>query len=291
MRGLLVFFVLFTMVCQTNGQFLDLARAEQTLVPGRNSNFKYSRTRFLFNYPFQTGDRSYLFAGLDYSKINFTYQEEIDSFDKNETDDFTLINVKLTYTTSLKNNWRVAIQASPGVSSNFEIGYHRDDWIFSGIFALIKDMKYSEKAKKPYRLMIGAIYSGSSGISFPIPFVRYYRKFHPRWSYNIGAPISNLQFHTSERLRMKFFATLDGFNANLQREQLTLSGKTANRLRFNMIIAGTRFEYKFGDHIESFLNINRSFRTSLELRNGRDTVLSFPTANAMHFRMGVRVKI
>ncbi len=291
MRTYLIGCCICLLVVSARSQFLDLARLEHTYVPGTNANFEYQRTRFVFNYPFKLKEGAYLFSGIDYSNIRFRFHEEVDSFDKNETDDFTLIDLNLTYTFALKNDWRFALQVSPGVSSNFESGFERNDWVFSSIVAFIKDRKGSDKVKKPNRIIIGAAYSGSGGVQFPIPFIRYYRKFHPKWSYNIGAPISNLQWHASENFRFKLFATLDGFNSNLQREQVTSSGERANRLRLNMLLAGTRYEYKFSDHIESFVTITRSFNAVVQLRNGRERVLRLPADNVMHYRIGLRCKI
>ncbi len=288
-----VFILLFCCLIHqsTFGQILDLARIDYTTVPGSKSNFEYQRTRFIFNYPFKVGESGYFFAGLDYSKINFQFQEEEDSFDKENTEDFTLLDLNLTYTVPLENDWRFAIQASPGVSSNFESGYERADWVFSSIIVFIKDRKNSQSVKKPNRLIIGAAYSGSSGVAFPIPFISYYRKFHPKWSYNVGAPISNLQYHASEKFRMKLFATLDGFNANIQQEQTLATGERANRLRLNMLLCGTRYEFKFSDRIETYLTITRSFNSVIQLRDGRERVQTFPTNDVMHYRTGIRVRI
>ena len=291
MRLVFISFVMCLLTSSIRGQFLDLARIEHTYVPGTNANFEYQRTQFIFNYPIKLKNEAYLFTGMEYSDIRFRFQEDVDSFDKDETDDFKLVDLNLTYAVALKNDWRFALQVSPGLSSNFESGFERNDWVFSSIVAFIRDRKGAEGVKKPNRIIIGAAYSGNSGVQFPIPFIRYYRKFHPKWSYNIGAPISNLQFHASESVRLKLFATLDGFNSNLQREQVTESGEIANRLRLNMLLAGGRFEYKFSDHIESFLTVTRSFNAVVQLRRGRERVLRLPADNVMHYRVGLRCRI
>ena len=291
MRSVLVICMMSLFVASVDGQFLDLARLEHTYVPGNDANFEYRRTQFVFNYPIKLKNEAYLFTGVEYSKIRFRFHEEVDSFDKNETDNFSLVDLNLTYTFSLKNDWRFALQVSPGLSSNFESGFERNDWVFSSVIAFIRDRKNSDVVNKSNRIIIGAAFSGNGGVPFPIPFIRYYRKFHPKWSYNIGAPISNLQFHASERFRFKLFATLDGFNSNLQRERITSSGEIADRLRLNMLLGGTRFELKFSDHIESFVTVTRSFNSVVQLRNGRDRVLQLPADNVMHYRMGVRCRI
>lgn len=276
---------------EVNAQFLDLARVEYTLVPGDRSSIDYRRARVVFNYPFKLKKDVYFLVGLDYSAIEASYNDEIESFDGELSDDFTLLDLNFTYTAPMKNDWRFAMQVTPGLSSNLETSLEMDDLVPSGIVLFIKDRTDSEKVKKPNRIFIGAAYSGSSGVPFPIPFIRYYRKIHPKWSYNIGAPVSNVQYHASESLRLKLFATLDGFNSNLQRDQMLNTGQDFNRVRLNMILLGTRYEYKFSEHIESFLTITRSVNPVIQLRLDRNRVLSLPADNVMHYRIGVRCKI
>lgn len=273
-----------------NGQFLDLGRMEYTLVPGENSNFEYSRRRILFNLPFKIKEGAYLFAGFDYSEIHLDFRENIDIYDKSESDNFTLLDLNLTYTLPINDDWRFAIQASPGLSSTLENGFSSDDLVISSIIAFVKDKKEAE-GRKPFRIIIGAAYSGNSGIPFPIPFLSFYKKFRPKWSYNIGAPISNLQYHASDRFRLKLYATLDGFNSNLQRNQVLSTSEVASRIRVNMVLVGTRFEYKLSDHIESFLTITRSMNPVIQLRENRRRIESLGTADVMHYRLGIRFKL
>jgi len=276
----------------TKAQFLDLARVEYTLVPGDKYSIDYQRARVVFNYPIEIKEDVYFLAGLDYSSIKADYNDEIESFDGKPSDNFTLLDLNLTYTFPIKNDWRFAVQVTPGLSSNLETSLKADDFVPSGVVLFIKDKrKDKEGVKKPNRIFIGASYSGSSGMPFPIPFIRYYRKIHPKWSYSAGAPVSNIQFHASESLRFKLFATLDGFNSNLQRKQMLNTGKHFNRIRLNMILLGTRYEYKFSKHVESFLTITRSVSPVLQLRYDHRMILSLPADNVMHYRIGIRCKI
>ncbi|MEM6736650.1 MAG: DUF6268 family outer membrane beta-barrel protein [Bacteroidota bacterium] len=290
MRIIFLVLVIFSLPSVVRCQLLDLFSAEYTYVPGDNSNFEYKRSRILFNYPFQVNDGAYLFVGMDYSHVNLDIKDEVASFNQEEADNYTILDFNLTYTIPVDKEWRFAVQLTPGLSSNFERSVEWEDFVYSGIIVFVKDKKDGVAGNKPYRIFLGVSYSGSSGVLFPIPFARYYRRFHPKWSYNLGVPVSNIQYRASERLRFKLFASLDGFNANLQRDQETSQGDV-NGIRLNMILAGTRYEYKFSDHIECFLTITRSFDSVMELRKDRNRVLSIPVNNVMHYRIGIRGKI
>ena len=291
MRIVFLLILLGVLHNECQAQFLDLARVEYTVVPGNKSNFEYSRRRILFNYPFQMKNGAYLFAGLDYSDIHLRYTEEIDSFNKDETDDFTLLDLNLSYTFEVNKDWRFGIQITPGISSNLETNLEWDDAVISSVIAFVKDMKNPDNGKKPYRIIVGAAYSGSSGVPFPIPFISFYKKFHPKWSYNIGVPVMNLQYHASESIRFKLFGTLDGFNSNVQRNQVLNTNEEINRIRINMILLGGRFEYNFSDRIESFLTITRSINPVVQLRKDRDRVLNLSSRDVFHYRLGIRCKI
>lgn len=143
---------------------------------------------------------------------------EIPSFDKREIDGFQLLDLNIGYTTPLKNDWRLGVRLTPGFSSNLTANdLTFEDIVLSGDIVFIKDKTKDETVAKPWRLMLGVSYSGNRGFPFPLPFISYYRKFNPNWSYNVGVPKSNLQYHISENHRLKLYAELDGFTSNLQR--------------------------------------------------------------------------
>ncbi|MEQ9405744.1 MAG: DUF6268 family outer membrane beta-barrel protein [Cyclobacteriaceae bacterium] len=292
MKVLICLFVSLLSATAVNSQLLDLLRIEYTNALGDDSNFDFQRKRFLFNYPVPTGRTGYLFLGLDYSAIDLDLHDEVSGFDKTRTDDFRLLDFNLTYTSLINDDWRFAARFVPGFSSNLEgTGLLFEDVFFSGAVVFIKDKKESSDVLKPFRIIMGLAYSGNSGIVFPIPFLSFYKKFHPKWSYNVGVPVTNLQFHATELFRIKLFGRLDGFNSNLQDGIMVNVTESANRIRMSLVLAGFRYEYKLAERIELYLNTTRSLTGRLQLRNGRDNILRLDRANVFHYNGGIRVKI
>ena len=167
-----------------------------------------------------------------------------------------------------------------------------DDAVFSTDIVFIKDKKEDASIKKPYRLILGISYAQNRGIPFPIPFVSYYRKFHSNWSYNLGVPKSNLQYHLSEKSRIKWFAQLDGFTSNIQEDFLVNGVDEANRFRLSVIVSGLQYEYKFADHLEFFANGAYIFNNSVQLRDrNQNTISELDNQNKLYFRSGIRFKI
>jgi len=290
MRSLI--FILACFCCLTGtSQLLDLAKIENSHITGTEANFQYNRFRTLFNIPFKLTDKSYFLAGFDYSDIQFEFRKTNDSYEKSDAERFRSLDLNLTYTIKMEKNWIFGAQFTPSFISNLEGPLIREDMRYKGMILFLKDMKSVEGVKKPYRIFLGLFYNSISRFPAPIPFIAYYRKFHPKWSYRVGLPYSNLQFHAAHNHRFKIHANADSFNASIQDGLIVNGEEEANRIRMMLIMAGFRYEYKFSKHIESFINITRTFNSTIQLRNGKENVLEENLDGVMHYRMGIRCKI
>lgn len=278
-------------------QFSDLARADFTIIPKGNSNVEYNRLRGLFNYPIKLKkEGSYIFIGFDYSNINLIIDDNV-RFDNNELDEFQLFDLVLSYTTPLKNDWRLAARFIPGVSSNLTANdLTLEDVILSGDVVFIKDKTKDSTVTKPTRLIIGISYAGNRGYDFPLPFISYYKKFKPKWSFNLGVPKSNLQYHISTKHRLKLYAELDGFTANMQNgieiDSETNDVKVAKKINMSLIVGGLEYEYQFTKHLLFYARAAYILTNSVELRsNSNKKIISLDNSNVTYFRTGMRLKI
>ena len=277
------------MLVQGQCQLLDIAKVEYLYVPGSSGNFEYHRQTVEVNIPFKIKEGSYLFAGLDYSRMLFRFQEEEDSYDKTHAENFKSLDLNLTYTSEMKNNWRFGLMITPSFTSNLRGSLTADDFLVNGVMAFIKTYD-GKDGGKPHRLILGMAYSTVTRFPVPFPFVNYYRKFHPKWSYTIGAPYSNLQYHANERNRFKLHAEGEAFNTHIQQGIAVEDAGFADRLRFFLINVGFRYEHKFSEHIESYLILSRSVFSDLQLRRGKDVVLRPSLDNVYFFRLGIRLQ-
>lgn len=283
--------LLFGIHTYSNAQILDLARIEFTSIPTGNSNVRYQRQRALFNIPFKLKAENYFFVGLDYSSIDLEFNQAIPEFDKTELEQFQILDLNLSYLHDINDDWRFGTSVSFGFTSNLtRKELISDDFSFSGRVAFIKDKKNDKSLLKPYRLILGLSYSENGGIPFPIPFVSYYKRFHAKWSYNLGVPTSNLQYHFSKTLRFKFIAQLDGFNSNIQRSVLVNGSENANQISMSLITGGLRTEYNLSENIEMFLNTNYIFSNNIQLRSNRNKIINLNNGNRHYFSFGVRIK-
>ena len=275
------------------GQLSDIARIDYTILPSGSSNIQYNRLRGLFNYPIKLKkEGTYLLLGVDYSNINVII-EDSSSFNDEDVSDFQLLDLNIGYTTPLKNDWRLGVRVTPGVSSNLTADdLSIDDIIISGDVIFIKDKKDSDGVDKPWRLILGASFSGNRGFPFPLPFISYYRKFHSKWSYNVGIPKLNVQYHASKEHRFKFYAGLDGFTSNIQRGISVNNGGVAESINMSLILGGLQYEYHITKHIQFYTRTSYILSSSVNLRDDdRDNIQELDSSNSLYLRTGVRFKI
>jgi hypothetical protein len=285
-----IIFLLFTSI--SSSQLSDLAKIDYTRLPRGSSEVGYDRLRALFNYPIKVNEGSYFLLGLDYSKIDLSFNNSIDAFDIDTIEDFQLLDLNIGYTFKMNENWRFGGRFTPGFSSNLVKNLSFEDMVFSGDIVFIKDKRHDEKVEKPYQLILGISYSENRGIPFPLPFISYYRKFHPNWSYKLGVPKSNLQYHLSEKSRFKLVAELDGFTSNIQDGLLVNGDEIADKVNMSIIIGGLRYEYKFTDHLELYFNVSNILSSSATLKDRKNnSIISVNKNNTYYFRTGIRFKI
>jgi hypothetical protein len=278
---------------QLSAQLNDLARIDYTSIPANSSSIEYSRIRVLFNYPIKLKkEETYLLLGLDYSHLDLKMDDNI-SFDKTELEGFQLLDLNIGYTTPINKDWRLGVKFSPGFSSNLTAhDLNLEDIVLSGDVVFIKDKTKDENVSKPWRLILGVSYSGNRGFPFPLPFISYYKKFNPSWSYNIGIPKSNLQYHISKVHRLKLYAELDGVTSNLQRGVLINNTETAKSINMSIIIGGLQYEYHITDHLQFYARTSYIYSNTVNLRDeGKNNIKSLDDSNTLYLRTGIRLKI
>lgn len=285
--------LLFLISSVSSAQLNDLARIDYTIIPDNNADdMEFSRFRALLNFPVKLKkEGSFLLLGLDYSNINLRIRDNSLPFASESLSDFKILDMSIGFTKSLKNDWRLGVRFKPGFSTNLTTNEIRfDDIVFSGDLVFIKEKVFDNDKKM--RLIFGVTYSENSGFPYPLPFISYYREFHSNWSYNVGIPKSNLQYHLSKKHRFKIYAALDGFTSNLQGGVLINNLGTAETINMSIILGGLQYEYHFIDHFEFFIRSAYSFSISTRLRDeNNDNIFSLKNESQLYIRTGVRFKI
>jgi len=285
--------LLFLISSISSAQLNDLARIDYTIIPDKNADdMEFSRFRALLNFPVKLKkEGSFLLLGLDYSNINLRIRDNSLPFERESLNDFKILDINLGFTKLLKNDWRLGVRFKPGFSTNLTANEIRfNDIVLSGDLVFIKEKKIDDYKKT--RLIFGITYAENRGFPYPLPFISYYKKFHQSWSYNIGIPKSNLQYHLSKKHRFKIYAALDGFTSNLQGGVLINNIGNAKTINMSIILGGLQYEYHFIDHFEFFIRSAYNLSHSTNLRDeNRDNIFSLENESQLYLRTGVRFKI
>ena len=288
----LVTYILFLPLL-LHSQLSDLARIDYTLLPANDNGLEYEAARVTLNYPLKLNEGNYLFLGMGYANVDLKFSNEPQSFDTREIDGLQIFELNLGYTYALKNDWRFALRFSPGMSSNLAADKLTiDDLVLSADVVFINDKRKSENIGKPYRLIFGISYSENRGFPYPLPFISYYRRFHPKWSYNLGVPKTNLQYHFSEKHRIKLLAELDGFTSNIQNGIPVTNSNRAESINMSLVLASLQYEFHFWDYLEFFGRASYILNKNVQLRDAnKDNILLLDDSLGAYFRTGIRFKI
>ena len=281
-----------------HAQLTDLARLEYTYFPQRDSDNSFKRIRFSANLPLKLNDKgAYLVPGVEYRNVAFDF-EDVPSFSTEELTNFNSFELTLGYTYKVSEFLRFAAKSGALVTSNFEnSGITGDDILYSGAVFLIKDKTGKGEAKKPWRLIMGLSYSTKAGIPIPLPFINYYKKFHPKWSYGIGVPKSNIRYNLNKKNRFQIFATLDGFFANIQNNRaIPAAGDNnfniAESISMTVALGGFGYERYLTDHLVFYAYTGFTFINDIRLRDeDQEDVFTINDSNSFYMRGGLKFKI
>ncbi|MEH6535331.1 MAG: DUF6268 family outer membrane beta-barrel protein [Psychroserpens sp.] len=295
MKHTFVFVLLFFSAFYSYAQLSDLARIDFTIIPKNSSGIEYTRNRALFNYPIKLKkEKEFLLLGLDYSNIHLNIEETNLPFNKEALDDFQILDLNISYTKPLKNDWRLGLRLTPGFSTNLTArSLSFEDLTLSGLVAFIKDKKNDKNESRPWKLTIGVYYSDNGGFSFPLPFISYYRKFREKWSFNLGVPKSNLQYHLNENHRIKFITELEGYNSNIQgRLNVSNTNDNATTIKMSLLLSGLQYEFHFKKHFQFYTKASYILSNSVKLRNNNGTnIFTIDNDPRLYIRAGIRLKI
>ncbi|GAA4271959.1 DUF6268 family outer membrane beta-barrel protein [Aquimarina gracilis] len=297
MRDIFVLIIILLSFWSIKSQVSDLARTEYTYFPQRDSDNSFRRFRALANFPVKLNNKgSYFVTGIEYRNVNFLYRDET-SFNTDNLERFSSFEVNVGITFKLKNNWRFAVRSGLIAASNFEQNkLISDDLLFTGSFYFVKN-KMRENIFKPWRLVLGLRYSTTAGRPFPLPFINYYRRFDPSWSFVLGVPKTNIKYYFNERNIIQGLVTLDGFFANIQNNQVFFNQqeqdiRSAANISMTTALAGIGYEHYFTKHLLFYTYTGFTIINDIRLRNkDREDVLTINDQNSFYLRAGIKLKI
>lgn len=282
--GLFILFAVF--YCR--GQSTDLLRLEYTKVPNDASRVETSRYRFLLNVPFKLKGDKYLILGSEYNYIDFDPEREF-PFDDSELEHLHVIDFNVGYIFNWNANWRFVGILTPRLASNLVTGIGTEDFLINATATFWKERMDHDK---PFRLVLGLTYNSTTGLPVPLPLINYYRRFHPKWSFTLGIPRSDIRYHLTERNTLLLASFLDGYFVNAQNDIILPDNELGSAISLSALVGA--FGYQFNvSRMASFYG----FAGYTLLQNGilrddkRNNVFTLNKQGSLYYKVGFKVSI
>ena len=287
------FFLLVLLLIVTINPILaqtpDVFRIEYMLMPDNSGDVETSRIKLVLNVPIALREkRDYLILGAEYNRYNFEVPDDLFP-NSNDLSKFHVIDVNMAYMYNLSEKWRLIGVVTPRWSSNFVEELQQDDFNMNYTVGAYKNIKDVEK---PFILVLGISYNGTSPIDVPLPFVYYEKRFHPNWSYVLGVPKSGMKYFTKKG---HFFQTelfLDGYYVNIQNNILLPGNNLSTDVSSTALLLTLGYQYKITKDMSVYLIGGHSLFQNGVLRDeARNDIFTLNDEAGLYFRTGFRIGI
>tara|TARA_R110000751_G_scaffold48487_2_gene107892 strand:- start:505 stop:1410 length:906 start_codon:yes stop_codon:yes gene_type:complete len=286
---LVILFLMMFVVEPFYSQTPDVLRLEYMLMPENSGEVETSRIKLVLNVPFAVRDKKdYVVLGAEYNRYNFEVPDDLFP-DAGDLSKFHVLDVNFAYLYKLSEKWNLIGVVTPRWSSNFVEELQEDDFNMNYTVGAYKNIKDVEK---PYMLVLGISYNGTSPIDVPLPFVYYEKRFHPNWSYVLGAPKSGMKYFTKKGHFFQTEVFLDGYYVNIQNDILLSGNNLSTDVSSTALLLTLGYQYKITKDMSFYFIGGRSIYQNSALRNEeREDIFTLNDAAGLYFRTGIRIGI
>jgi hypothetical protein len=282
---LLLIVTINTIVAQTP----DVFRIEYMLMPENSGDIETSRIKLVMNVPIALREKNdYIILGAEYNRYNFEVPDDLFP-NSNDLSKFHVVDINMAYMYKLNEKWRLIGVVTPRWSSNFVEELQQDDFNMNYTVGAYKNIKDVEK---PFILVLGISYNGTSPIEVPLPFLFYEKRFHPNWSYVLGVPKSGMKYFTKKG---HFFQTelfLDGYYVNIQNNILLPGNNLSTDVSSTALLLTLGYQYKITKDMSVYLIGGHSLFQNGVLRDEeRNDIFTLNDEAGLYFRTGFRIGI
>ncbi|MFA5300004.1 MAG: DUF6268 family outer membrane beta-barrel protein [Lutibacter sp.] len=244
-----------------------------------NSSVGLRNASITINLPLRL-KKGVLTNSILFSIYNLDYNTN-ETMNTTTIENFKTLRYTLGYFTKINDTWGFKTNISPTISSNFETNITMDDVFFNGSLAFIRSNKESS-------FHIGIVYNTSFGTNKPIPIISYSRKVNNSVSYNIGMPITKIEYNINSTNEATFYLKPKGFYSNIGDNLIINTTEKAEKIKYKSIQSGLNYSHAIDDFWKLSLDAGYQFSTKYELLNNRESIYEFKTKNS--FFVGLNLK-
>jgi len=223
-----------------------------------------------------------LINGFSYSQYDIDYDSNV-LINTESIETFKTLSYSLNYIQRLNNGWSYMIMASPTISSDFESSLSMDDFVFNGGLIFTKN-------KDKSKFMFGLIYNTAMGFDAPMPFLNYSRRINNKFSYDLGFPITKIDYRINSNNKINLHIKPKGFYSNISNNLVLDNSEIAEKARYQSFVTGLNYLHAINNYWKISLDVGYQLSSEYNLLDGnKNNVYNVDTKNSVY--MGVSLKL
>ncbi len=264
----------------------DVFRLEYMLMPENDAEVQLSRIKLVANVPIKLKDSNNIIIGAEYNRIAYDLKRDV-TFNNAGLSLFHVLDVNFAYVYKHNEDWRFIGVLTPRLASTFTNPLENGDF---GINITVGAFRDRQKIEKPTRLVLGIAYNSSVIYRIPLPFIYFEKRFHPKWTYVLGAPKTGLKFHPSGKHTIQSEFILDGYFVNLQNNVLVSDTGLASSISSSAALITFGYQYNITKVMAVYAYAGHTLFNSGVLRdNDRNDIFTLNDQSSFYFRTGFRI--
>ena len=265
----------------------DIFRIEYMLMPRNDAGAKLSRIKLVANVPIKVRDSNNLVIGGEYNSLAYDLQRDDISIDGRGLNYLHVLDLNLAYVYKYNEDWRFIGVFTPRLASTLTNPLENGDFSINATVGAFRDRQQIEK---PTRLVLGIAYNSTVALRIPLPFVYFEKRFHPNWTYVIGAPKTGLKYHFKERHIVQTEFILDGYQVNLQNGTALPDAGFATSISSSAALVTLGYSYNFTNVMSVYGFVGHTLFQSGVLRDSeRNDIFTLNDDPSFYFRTGFRI--
>lgn len=257
-------------------------------MPENDSEVQLSRIKLVANVPIKVKDSNNIIIGGEYNRIAYDLRRDVE-FNNAGLSLFHVLDINFAYVYKYNEDWRFIGVLTPRLASTFTKPLENGDF---GINITVGAFRDRQKIEKPTRLVIGIAYNSSVVYRIPLPFIYFEKRFHPNWTYVLGAPKTGLKFHPNGKHTIQSEFILDGYFVNLQNNVLVSDTGLASSISSSAALITFGYQYNITKVMAVYAYAGHTLFNSGVLRdNDRNDIFTLNDQSSFYFRTGFRIGI
>lgn len=286
-RKRLAIVILCLSVSSLWSQTPDVFRVEYLILPRNDSGAKLSRIKLVANVPIKLSDSSLLVVGSEYNRLAYDLERTDIAINQQGLNFFHIVDVNLGFVRTYTKDWRLIGVLTPRLASTLTNPLENGDFSINATVGGFRDRPYLDK---PTRLVLGIAYNSAVALRVPLPVVYFEKRFHPNWSYILGAPKTGLKHHFNEQHMLQTEFILDGYFVNLQNNTALPDATFASSISSSAAVVTLGYSYNITKEMSFYGFFGHTiFQLGVLRDEDRNDIFTLNDDPSFYIRTGFRI--